>query len=154
MKPGQLVHHFNSLNKDIKFTTEFEGEEMNALAFFDTNTIKKEEGSLKLSIYRKPTHTDQYLHFRAVKENCYMCRVHLVIVGTQTGPSNKQQKPQRNQRRAIQVKRNQRQGKVYPLYHTLYGGFRRTQVSVPTVWCTNNIQTLQKVKTALVSAQI
>ncbi len=45
----------------MKFTTE--GEESNGLTFLDTNTIRREDGSLKVTIYRKPTHTDQYLHF-------------------------------------------------------------------------------------------
>jgi len=49
------------LDPDIKFTTE--GEENGELAFLDTSTVKKEDGSLKVKIYRKPTHTDQYLQF-------------------------------------------------------------------------------------------
>ena len=43
------------LNPDIKFTTE--GEEEGALAFLVTNSVKK-DGSLKVTIYQKETHTD------------------------------------------------------------------------------------------------
>ena len=57
----EFTDHLNTLDPDIKFTTE--GEENDELAFLDTSTSKKEHGSLKLKIYRKPTHTDQYLQF-------------------------------------------------------------------------------------------
>ncbi len=49
-----FTDHLNCLDHDIKFMTEDEVD--NALAFLDTNTIKKEDGSLKVNIYKKPTH--------------------------------------------------------------------------------------------------
>ncbi|KAI8496553.1 hypothetical protein Bbelb_258520 [Branchiostoma belcheri] len=50
-----------TLDPDIKFTTE---EEQNkTLPFLDTLTVVKDDGSLDIRIYRKPTHTDQYLNF-------------------------------------------------------------------------------------------
>ena len=33
------------------------------LAFLDTNTVRKPDGSLKITIYQKAIHTDQYLDF-------------------------------------------------------------------------------------------
>ncbi|XP_072033338.1 uncharacterized protein [Amphiura filiformis] len=55
----EFTDHLDSLDPDIKFTTE--GEEDRSLAFLDTSTVIQADGSLE--IYRKPIHTDQYLHF-------------------------------------------------------------------------------------------
>ena len=57
----EFTEHLNSIDPDIKFTTE--GEEDRSLAFLDTSTVIKPDGSLDIQIYRKPTHTDQYLNF-------------------------------------------------------------------------------------------
>ena len=59
----EFTEHLNNLDPDIKFTTEC--EENQSLAFLDTNTIRQSDGSLKIVIYRKPTHTDQYLNFES-----------------------------------------------------------------------------------------
>ncbi|KAI8484583.1 hypothetical protein Bbelb_376900 [Branchiostoma belcheri] len=57
----EFTDHLNSLDPDIKFT--FEQEEDGALPFLDTLTTLNPNRSLRVSIYRKATHTDQYLHF-------------------------------------------------------------------------------------------
>ncbi|XP_072042908.1 uncharacterized protein [Amphiura filiformis] len=59
----EFTNHLNSIDPDIKFTTE--GEEDRALAFLDTHTVIQADGSLRIKIYRKPTHTDQYLNFES-----------------------------------------------------------------------------------------
>ena len=55
-----FFHHINNLHQNIKFTME---EESNGeLAFLDT-LMKRNNGEISVLVYRKPTHTDQYLHY-------------------------------------------------------------------------------------------
>ena len=42
-------------------TTEL--EEGGSIPFLDTRVIRKVDGKLDVTVYRKPTHTDRYLHF-------------------------------------------------------------------------------------------
>ena len=64
--------HINSLHKNLKFTTEVEKD--GKLAFLDTEVERKSNNCLSVSVYRKPTHTDQYLnaeshHLKSVKDS-------------------------------------------------------------------------------------
>ena len=55
-----FFHHINNLHQSIKFTME--GESNGELAFLVT-LLKQNNGEISVLLYRKPTHTDQYLHY-------------------------------------------------------------------------------------------
>ena len=57
----EFTDHLNRIDPDIKFTSE--REENRSLPFLDTLSVVQPDGSIKVEIYRKPTHTDQYLNF-------------------------------------------------------------------------------------------
>jgi hypothetical protein len=61
----EFQQHLNSVDKCIQWTTE--GESMvnaeRSLPFLDTLILVNSDGSLRTRIYRKDTHTDQYLNF-------------------------------------------------------------------------------------------
>ncbi|XP_068692843.1 uncharacterized protein [Montipora foliosa] len=57
----QFLQHLNSLDPTIKFTQE--NLTSNSLPFLDCLVTVNEDGSLSTSVYRKSTHTDQYLQF-------------------------------------------------------------------------------------------
>ena len=59
-KMEDFYNHINSLHVKLKFTTEVEKD--GKLAFLDTEVQRKADKSLSVSVYRKPTHTDQYLN--------------------------------------------------------------------------------------------
>ena len=55
-----FFHHINNLHQNIKSTTE---EERNGeLAFLNT-LLKRNNGEISVMVYRKPAHTDHYLHY-------------------------------------------------------------------------------------------
>lgn len=55
-----LLAHFNGLHPKMRFTYEMECDRR--LAFLDVLVQVREDGGLGHSVYRKPTHTDRYLH--------------------------------------------------------------------------------------------
>ena len=58
-----LTNHLNNSDPtgNIKFTCEKENSR--EVPFLDTLIVRKPDGSVKLLVYRKVTHTDQYLNF-------------------------------------------------------------------------------------------
>ena len=59
----EFHEHVNNIDPYIKFTIE--KEENNQLPFLDIKIHRENNGSLSTTIYRKPTHTNQYLNFNS-----------------------------------------------------------------------------------------
>ena len=61
----EFTQHLNSLDEDIKFTRESPDPSSGDLAFLDslTGITSETDRRIKVKVYRKPTHTDQYLNF-------------------------------------------------------------------------------------------
>ena len=60
-----FTEHLNGIDEtgSIKFTYEMEHE--GSLLFLDILITRQQNGQFKLTVYRKKTHTDQYLHFES-----------------------------------------------------------------------------------------
>ena len=58
----ESLHHINSVDPSIQFTTE-EQKEDGSMPFSDILVTPQEDGTLTSKVYRKPTHTDQYLQW-------------------------------------------------------------------------------------------
>ena len=56
-----LLQHLNSIRPTIQFTMEV--EEKSKISFLDCELHRKEDGRLDVTVHRKATHTDRYLHF-------------------------------------------------------------------------------------------
>ncbi len=56
-----FTNYINSIHPAIKFTREEETEK--SLAVLDAKITRDNLGKLSFSVYRKPTHTDQYLQY-------------------------------------------------------------------------------------------
>ncbi|XP_071450829.1 uncharacterized protein [Hetaerina americana] len=59
-KLEEFHRELNNINSAIKFTKELEKD--GRLPFLDVLVRRKLDGTLGHSVYRKPTHTDRYLH--------------------------------------------------------------------------------------------
>ena len=71
-----FLQHLNNQQPSIHFTMET--EEDYKLAFLDTAVLREPNSRLTTSVYRKPTHTDQYLaydshHPQSVKRSTVKC---------------------------------------------------------------------------------
>ena len=56
----ELLHHINSLHPQTQFTKEEEQHSM--LPFLDTLVQRNPDKTISVKVYRKPTHTNQYLN--------------------------------------------------------------------------------------------
>ena len=57
-----FLQHINSVDPVIRFTVE-DNKEDGSIPFLDTIVKPEVDGSLSITVYRKPTHTDQYLQW-------------------------------------------------------------------------------------------
>ena len=57
-----FLQHINSVDPAIRFTVE-DNKEDGSIPFLDTIVKWEVDGSLSITVYRKPTHTDQYLQW-------------------------------------------------------------------------------------------
>ena len=57
----EFSKHINSIGPHIQFTSE-DAKPDGSIPFLDIMVMPQPDGSLKATVYRKPTHTDMYLH--------------------------------------------------------------------------------------------
>ena len=57
-----FLQHINSVDLAIQFTVE-DNKEDGAIPFLDTIVKPETDGKLSTTVYRKPTHIDQYLQW-------------------------------------------------------------------------------------------
>ena len=57
-----FLQHINSVDLAIKFTVE-DNKENGSIPFLDTIVKPEADSTLSITVYRKPTHTDQYLQW-------------------------------------------------------------------------------------------
>ena len=57
-----FLQHINSVDPAIQFTVESNKED-GAIPFLDTTGKPEADGILSITVYRKPTHTDQFLQW-------------------------------------------------------------------------------------------
>ena len=76
----QFLHHINTQDPNIQFTVK-EPDQDGSLPLLDTKVTPGPNNTLNATVYRKPTHTDQYLHcdnnhFRTAKYSVYNTLAH------------------------------------------------------------------------------
>ena len=69
-----VLDYINSIDPAIKFAVE-DNQENNTISFLDTLVKLEADNSLSVSVYRKPTHIDQYLQW----DNHNMAAKYIVI---------------------------------------------------------------------------
>ena len=84
----QLLQHITSQNPNIQFTVEEPGTD-DSIPFLDTKVTPGPNNTIHTTVYRKPTHTDQYLHwdsnhFITAKNSVYNTLAHRAKVVSST----------------------------------------------------------------------
>ena len=64
--PNELLSHLNQQHRRLQFTMETETEQ--TLPFLDVLTTRTKEG-IHTTVYRKKTHTDQYINWKSCHPN-------------------------------------------------------------------------------------
>ena len=64
---ADLTDHLYEVDDTGNLKVTCETEENGRIPFIDTLIVCKPDKSIKLLIYRKPTHTDQYLNFKSAQ---------------------------------------------------------------------------------------
>ena len=59
----EFTSHINSIDPHIQFTIE--PEKNGSIPFLDTEILLNDDASINTKVYRKPTHTDQYLNWNS-----------------------------------------------------------------------------------------
>ena len=83
-----LLHYINSQDPSIQFTVEEPGDNGSA-PFLDTRVTQGSNNTIHTKVYRKPTHTNQYLnwdsnHFITAKNSVYNPLAHRAKVVSST----------------------------------------------------------------------
>ena len=60
-----FLDHINSVDPNIRFTSE-DPKDDGSISFLDILIIPEEDGKLNTTVYKKPMHTDMYLHGTAI----------------------------------------------------------------------------------------
>ena len=77
-----ISHHnyLNSIEPSIQFTAEV--EENGVLSFLDVTITRDEDGNLSTSVYKKPMHIGEYLHFQSNHPSKYKCSIVQTLIAT------------------------------------------------------------------------
>ena len=90
----ELLHHINSKDPHIQFTVE--PTQQGSLPFLDTLVTIEPNNTCSTTVYRKPTHTDQYLHWDSnhhitAKQSVYKALAHRAkVVSSSQGTLDKE----------------------------------------------------------------
>ena len=69
-----FLEHINSIDQTIRFTVE-DSKGVGAIPFLDTIVKPEADGRLPITLYRKPTHMDQYLQWDSPHHLSAKCSV-------------------------------------------------------------------------------